>query len=110
MKIADLFYAAGPGATKKRLKKLSIPSYSEIKSKHPTWNALPHTEKLIGLISSLGTQFNLDEISDWLHSSGGGGGGGGTGISRSGGAAVALCILALGWWWFQNQKKAPFFE
>jgi hypothetical protein len=108
MKIADLFYAAGPKATKKRLNKLSTPSYEAIREKYPTWNALPHTEKLSGSISALGTQFNLDAISDWLHSSGGGGGGGGggtgTGISKSGGAAIALCILALGWWWFQNQK------
>jgi hypothetical protein len=62
--IADLFYAAGPGATKKRLDKLSIPTWSAVKEAFPGWNALPHPDKIF----SVPHQWDTDKIGSWLES------------------------------------------
>jgi hypothetical protein len=100
MKIADLFYVAGPGATKRKLDKLPAPSYEAARAKFPNWNALPHPDKLTQLVSAEGVQFNLDSISDWLQKSTGGGGT--TTINNRTGAAVGLLILAAAYWWMSS--------
>lgn len=87
MKIADLFYVAGPGATKKRLNKLEIPIWTNVLSRFPKWNALPHTQKAIN--KTEGVSYKLDEISDWLDGTVGG-------IDQQRGAGLAMLIVAAG--------------
>lgn len=86
--IADLFYAAGPGATMKKLDKLSIPTWEAVKQAFPSWNALPHPTKIF----SVPHQWNLDKIGSWLEGPlkkiGGG-------ISKDPKAGFALGILVL---------------
>lgn len=60
--IADLFYAAGPGATMKRLDKLAVPTWAAVQNAFPSWNALPHPTKIF----SVPHQWNLDKIGSWL--------------------------------------------
>lgn len=68
-KIADLFYVAGPGATKKKLNKLTTPTFAGLKSIYPKWNAFPHVERLFKRIDDP-SGWDLSSISSWLHSPG----------------------------------------
>lgn len=87
MKIADLFYVAGPGATRKKLDKLDVPIWSNILKKYSEWNALPHTKKAIS--KTEGVNFELDNIADWLE-------GTVSGIDQKRGAGLAILIVAAG--------------
>lgn len=62
-KIADLFYRAGPGATKKRLDKLSSPTFEALVSASPDWEPLRHVRRLFDRVDP---QWDLGRISDWL--------------------------------------------
>ena len=66
VKIADLFYVAGPGATRKKLAQLSTPSYAAIVAKFPDWVALPHTEKVWKWTDATSPVWNLTAIDDWV--------------------------------------------
>lgn len=61
-KTADLFYAAGPGATQKRLAKISTITWPAIQSAYPTWAAMPHPNKVFSEPMS----FDLPAIGNWL--------------------------------------------
>jgi soluble lytic murein transglycosylase-like protein len=61
--IADLFYVAGPGATRKRMDKLSSPSWKAIQTAYPNWNALPHPRNVFSEPISF---WDLDAIGIWL--------------------------------------------
>lgn len=87
MRIADLFYVAGPGATKKRLNKLTSPSWDAVLNAYPNWNALPHTKKAIE--KTEGVAFDLDAIGDWLEGAVGK-------ITKEKGAGIAIAIIAAG--------------
>jgi hypothetical protein len=63
--IADLFYAAGPGATMSRLDKLPSPTWEMIKEAFPKWNALPHPTKIF----SSEHPWDLTSIGTWLEGS-----------------------------------------
>jgi hypothetical protein len=63
--IADLFYVAGPGATKKRLNKLSNPTWHEIQKAFPKWDALPHPRNVFNKPIS----WDIEEIDNWLSGS-----------------------------------------
>lgn len=102
MKVADLFYAAGPGATKKKFRGVSPPTFAALAAAHPTWNALPHTRKLTDLVSGSKAPFNLDAISDWLHTVG-------TRVQRQQktitGAVVAMLLLGAAYWYMGQGGK-----
>lgn len=90
MKIADLYYVAGPGGTRSKLEKIDPPYYEVVKNSFPNWNALPHTEKLIKNME--GVPFDISKIQDWLK---------GTigkieDIVPSGGTGIALLAIAAG--------------
>jgi len=68
-KIADLFYVAGPGAKKKKLGRVSTPTYAALEQAFPTWNAFRHTQRLLKSIPSE-TQWQMASISEWLHGRG----------------------------------------
>lgn len=63
-RVADLFYVAGPGATQKRLNKLSSISWDSIESNFPKWAALPHPRKVYG--DDYDHPFDTSAISEWL--------------------------------------------
>jgi hypothetical protein len=63
-RIADLFYVAGPGATKKRLDKLDSPTWAAVQAHFPTWAALPHPRNVFSHLEGL--QWPLEAISNWL--------------------------------------------
>jgi hypothetical protein len=63
--IADLFYVAGPGATKKRLNQLSNPTWHEIQNAFPKWNALPHPRNVF----KEPIPWDIEEIAGWLSGS-----------------------------------------
>lgn len=60
--IADLFYAAGPGATMKRLDKLATPTWEAVKAAFPNWNAIPHPTKIF----KIDHPWNVSKIGQWL--------------------------------------------
>lgn len=90
MKISDLFYVAGPGATRKKLDKIEPCTYENTVKNYTNWNALPHVEKLISHME--GVSWNLEKIEQWLK--------GTVGkiedLVPSGGTGIALLALAIG--------------
>jgi len=61
-RIADLFYAAGPGATMKRLDKLPVPTWEAVQSAFPDWAAIPHPTKIF----KVDHPFEIQKIGQWL--------------------------------------------
>lgn len=67
-KISDLFYVAGPAAVKKLLEKLPNPTYAALRAAFPTWNALPHPERVFDRVST--QSISEIAVNKWLeHSS-----------------------------------------
>jgi hypothetical protein len=98
-KIADLFYVAGPGATRKRLDKLENPVFSNVEATFPKWNALPHPRRVFDRFQNSGEQFDLPAIQQWLSS--------GTPkieIEPEEGAAIGIAVIAIAWWFIAAQK------
>lgn len=89
-RIADLFYVAGPGATRERLDTLSVPTFEHVAVKYPTWNALPHPLKVWSRTSEQNPIWRLDDISTWLH------GGISDSLKRNPKVAAAIALLAVG--------------
>ena len=63
-RIADLFYVAGPGATRKRLDQLSNPTWINVQEAFPKWVALKHPRRVFATPIS----WDLDKIGIWLES------------------------------------------
>ena len=71
-KIADLFYVAGPGATRKKLDKINPPTFAQIEKTFPEWNALPHPKNVFSYNAETGWNENawdLMGIDKWLRGS-----------------------------------------
>lgn len=98
-KIADLFYVAGPGATKHKLDKLQIPFYKYVAQRWPEWNALPHVLNVWSHLPDT-VAWDLAELSKWLESS--------VVLSKKAknGAIAAIAAVILGYWWFIRRKNA----
>jgi soluble lytic murein transglycosylase-like protein len=60
--IADLFFAAGPGATQSKLNPLNPPTWAAVQAAYPTWNALPHPRHVL----KEPKPWNLSAIQAWL--------------------------------------------
>ncbi|MDD3380025.1 MAG: transglycosylase SLT domain-containing protein [Rugosibacter sp.] len=97
-RIADLFYVAGPGATKKKLDKLSIPFFSFVEQKFPDWNALPHPRNVFAKLPEP-MIWNLSELSKWLETS----------VLRNRraqmGAVAVLAAAGLAYWFLIKKGK-----
>lgn len=99
-KIADLFYVAGPGATRKRLDQLDNPVFSNVESNFPKWNALPHPKRVFDRFYNSGESFDLPAIQKWL-----------TGdtskilIEPEEGAAIGIAVIAIAWWFIATRKE-----
>lgn len=97
-KISDLFYVAGPGATKQRLDKLKIPFFKYVEQRFPKWNALLHPRNVFGNLPS-NTLWDVPALSKWL----------GTALRRArrirDGSLLAIAAVALGYWIFLKKKN-----
>lgn len=101
-RIADLFYVAGPGATRRKLDKLEIPFWDRVAARWPEWNALPHTTNVWSRMPADIT-WDIDAISSWLKS--------GDAIVRRArqGAIVAIAAVVVGYWYFfKRQQKGKY--
>lgn len=97
-RIADLFYVAGPGATKKRLDKLEIPFFSYVEARFPEWNALPHPRNVFKVLPE-SVNWRPDDISSWLEGS--------VKAIRKEKRSVSLVLAALiaGYWYLMRRQK-----
>lgn len=62
--VADLFYIAGPGATKSRLDLLDTPSWAAVQARFPKWNALPHPRNVFEILGPI--EWPVDAIAEWI--------------------------------------------
>lgn len=96
-RISDLFYVAGPGATKARLDRLSSPSWASIQQRYPKWNALPHPRNVFQQLTNL--QWPTEKISVWLGTTGGI-------IDRPPVAGFAMgAVMIMLAWYFLSRKE-----
>lgn len=97
--VADLFYAAGPGATQKRLDKLPMPTWAAIQTAYPNWAAIPHPTKIFATPKP----WNLSAIGSWLESAG-------SKIPAMvqdprTGFAMGVLLLMAAYWWLDKKGK-----
>lgn len=66
-RVADLFYAAGPGATQKRLNKLSTITWDAITSTFKNWAGLPHPHNVFeNVLEGAPPPYDMTKIGQWL--------------------------------------------
>lgn len=63
--VADLFFVAGPGATRQRLNMMPNPTWAAIQARFPKWNALPHPRNVFELLE--GFTWPTQQIAAWLN-------------------------------------------
>jgi len=94
-KIADLMFAAGGAAVRKKLDKLPVPTVEGLKTQFSSWNALPHIENVFNRVST--SSISETAVNNWVTSSAktsitpGGAGGAGDWIVK------ALVGIAIGY-------------
>lgn len=97
-KIADLFYVAGPGATRKRLDKLEVPFFEYVEQRYPEWNALPHPRNVWKKLPD-NMVWPVETIDKWL----------GGHVKRVRKARenviLLLAVSVLVYWWFIRRKS-----
>lgn len=107
VKIADMFYVAGPGATKKKLNQLPTPTSAAVAERWPEWVALNHVKKVWSLVDAGAPSWDLAEIDRWL---------GATPANSNlptiagfsdgiGGFVLAAILLLVAWNWFSTERK-----
>lgn len=98
-RIADIFYAAGPGNAKKKLDRI-VPTYDNAKATFPKWDRIIPAQKVLDYVSNAGGQWDVVALNDWLNT--------GKLIDQKKtaiGAAVGVLLIALALWYFQKGKK-----
>lgn len=92
--IADLFYVAGPGATRAKMDKLPNPTWAAIQAAYPSWNALPHPKKVLAEPKP----WNIPAIESWLNAT--------FEVVKDPKKGFALGILILmGFYWWTKGRK-----
>jgi len=66
VRIADLYYAAGPGKVEPKLDTIEPKTYDNLKSAFPNFQPFVHADKLWNLIQYQKTKWNIDKINNWL--------------------------------------------
>lgn len=66
-KIADLMFAAGGAAVRKKLDQLPVPTIEGLKQKFPSWNALPHIENVFNRVAP--QSISDTAVNTWVASS-----------------------------------------
>ena len=98
-RVADLFYVAGPGATRKKLDKVEPPFLEAVAARFPNWNALPHPKNVFERFDARGIEWDLDAISKWLHGK----------VTKEkiakGVSILALAAVLVIYWYFLREDK-----
>jgi len=97
IRIADTFYAAGPGTAKKRLNKLPNPTWTSVKSTYPKWDRVGPAELVWE--SAKSAPWDLQSIDQWLESN----------IQKhkktaAAGAIAGLLIILVMWYYLKRKK------
>jgi hypothetical protein len=95
--IADLYYVAGPEATRKRLDKLGSPTWAGVQARFPNWNALPHPRNVFKRLEGL--KWPIEAISSWLETKS---------IMKPGpreGFALAVLGILVAWYFLRKKGK-----
>lgn len=99
-RVADMFYAAGPGNSKKKLDKVPRPTFDNIARRYPKWDRIVPAQRVWDYVSTAGGNWNITAIDDWLES--------GTLITKKKtamGAAAGVLLIALALWYMQKGKR-----
>lgn len=108
-KIASIFYVAGPGAGRKKLDKISKPTYDELAAKYPNWDpvAAGYALKIWNWTTEAGARWDPKAVDTWL-------GGGITDDTdtdtnnstddRISGALLAIIMMAAAWLILKGKK------
>jgi soluble lytic murein transglycosylase-like protein len=99
-RIADFFYAAGPGNSRKKLDKINRPTYDAVKARYPNWDRIIPAQKVWDYVAAHGGTWNLQAVDNWLK--------GGVIIDNKKtamGAAMGIIIIAVALWLMQKGKK-----
>lgn len=98
-KTADFFYAAGPGASRKRLDKVKRPTFENVKARFPKWDRIIPAQRVWDWVGKHGGTWNLESIDKWLE---------GEIVEEKKktmiGAAVGIALIAVAWFFFQKGK------
>lgn len=98
VKIADVFYAAGPANAKRKLDKIE-PTFEALSARHPTWSAIGHANKVWSLAMDNGARWDIGNIGQWLD--------GAIVIEddkNKKGALLVIAVIALAWYLFKKGK------
>jgi soluble lytic murein transglycosylase-like protein len=98
IRTADFFYAAGPGASRKKLDKVQRPTYDNVKATYPTWDRIAPAQRVWDWVESHGGHWDIPSIDRWLESN----------IlvdkkKTTSGAILGLLALALFWEYFGKE-------
>jgi hypothetical protein len=99
-RVADFFYAAGPGNSRKKLDKIERPTYDAVKARYPKWDRIIPAQRVWDWVAQHGGQWDIESIDKWLE--------GGILIEKKKtmlGAALGLVLIAVAWWYFQKGTK-----
>lgn len=67
VRIADMYYSAGPGSVQKKAQTLNgPPTFEAFKLKYPNWSAIKHANKVWNFTKEQDASWNLDEIQNWV--------------------------------------------
>lgn len=100
IRVADTFYAAGPGNARKRLDRLTTPTWEAIKSAFPKWDRVHPAELVWTRANEGGASWDLPAIDRWLESN--------LVVEKDkamGGAMIGLLIIAIAYVILKRGKK-----
>jgi len=65
-KIADFFYAAGPGNARKKLDTLAAPTFAAAAAAFPDWDRIAPAQRIWDFVTDSGAVWPLQKIDSWL--------------------------------------------
>lgn len=98
-KVADFFYAAGPGNAKRKLDQLPRPTYVATKRSFPNWDRIVPAQRVWDFVQNSGAQWDISAIDRWLSGE----------ITDDDqqtkkGAAIAIVIVAIAMWYMSRKE------
>lgn len=100
VKVADTFYAAGPGASRRRLDQIQNPTWSNIKARFPNWDRIGPAELIWTRSNDDGANWALPDIDGWLE---------GQVIDdkkkATGGALIGVLLIVVAWYFLKKGGK-----
>lgn len=98
VKTADFFYAAGPGNARRKLDRVSRPTFQNVKARFPNWDRIAPAQLVWD--RSKDAPWDMSRIENWIQ------GEQDQEDERTGmGAALGLALIAIAWWYFEKGQK-----